>query len=56
MGVILLVLLLALLLGGFGFALHFLWIIAFVVLVIWLVGFAMGGRGRASGSRGWYRW
>lgn len=49
---LLLVLLLALLLGGAGFALHVLWIVAVVVLVVWLLGFVMRG---ASGAR-WYRW
>lgn len=39
--VILLVLLLALILGGLGFAIHVLWWIALVVLVIWLLGFAV---------------
>jgi hypothetical protein len=38
MGIILLVLLLALILGGLGFAIHILWWIALVVLVIWLIG------------------
>jgi len=55
MGLILIVLLLALLLGGLGFAVHLLWILAVVVFVLWLVGFAVG-RGATSGSRGWYRW
>jgi hypothetical protein len=54
-GLILLVLLLALLLGGLGFAAHLLWVIAVIVFVFWLVGFAFG-RGRAEGARGWYRW
>jgi hypothetical protein len=39
--VILLVLLLALLLGGLGFAIDVLWWIALVVLVIWLIGFVV---------------
>jgi hypothetical protein len=52
MGAILLVLLLALILGGAGFAVHVLWWIALAVLVVWLLGFAMRG---SSGSR-WYRW
>jgi hypothetical protein len=52
MGVILLVLLLALILGGLGFAIHALWWIALVVLAIWLVGFAVRS---AEGGR-WYRW
>ena len=33
------ILLLAALLFGVGFALHFLWIIAAIVLVVWLIGF-----------------
>jgi hypothetical protein len=52
MGLLLLVLLLALLLGGLGFAIHFLWVAAVVVLVVWLLGFALRG---AEGAR-WYRW
>jgi hypothetical protein len=56
MGVILLVLLLALVLGGLGFAAHVLWIIAAVVFVAWLVGFAFGGAETAAGGRSrWYR-
>jgi hypothetical protein len=55
MGLILLVLLLALLLGGIGFAAHAVWLVAALVLVFWLVGFAASG-GRAEGRRGWYRW
>ena len=54
-GVILLVLLLALVLGGLGFAAHVLWIVAAIVFVFWLVGFALG-RGQTEGARGWYRW
>ncbi len=53
MGIILLVLLLALLFGGLGFAVHALWIVAVVVLAAWLLGFVL--RGSGSGSR-WYRW
>ena len=55
MGIILLVLLLALILGGLGFAVHILWWIALIVLVIWLIGFVV--RVGEGGSRGrWYRW
>ncbi|WP_218005733.1 hydrophobic protein [Actinomadura hibisca] len=51
-----LVLLLALVLLGAGFALKVLWIIAAVVLVLWLLGFVARGTG-PSGKRGrWYRW
>jgi hypothetical protein len=55
MGVILVALLLALLLGGLGFAAHILWIVAAIVFVFWLVGFAPGC-GQTEGARGWYRW
>ena len=47
-----LVLVLALLFGGLGFAVHALWIIAAVLLVLWVLGFLMRG---AEGAR-WYRW
>jgi hypothetical protein len=52
MGLVLLVLLLALLFGGLGFAVHFLWIVAVVLAVVWLVGFVVRG---GEGNR-WYRW
>jgi hypothetical protein len=45
------VLLLAALLFGVGFTLHFLWIVAAIVLVLWLVGFVARGSNAA-----WYRW
>jgi hypothetical protein len=53
MGIILAVLLLALILGGAGFALHALWIIAGIVLVVWLLGFLVR---TAEGGGRWYRW
>jgi hypothetical protein len=49
---LLLVLLLAIILFGVGFAAHLLWILAIIVLVLWLVGFVLRG---AEGAR-WYRW
>ncbi|MEU8927074.1 hydrophobic protein [Kitasatospora sp. NPDC048545] len=53
---LLLVLLLALVLFGAGFAVKILWWAAVLVLVIWLLGFIARGSG-ASGNRGrWYRW
>jgi hypothetical protein len=56
MGPLLLVLLIALLLFGIGFAVKVLWWVAVVVLIVWLLGFVMRGTG-AGGSRGrWYRW
>lgn len=53
MAIIIAVLLLAVLLFGLGFALHVLWWIALIVLVLWLLGFVLGGPRR---SRRWYRW
>jgi len=52
MGAVLLVLLLALVLGGLGFAVHVLWWVALIVLAIWILGFFMRS---VEGSR-WYRW
>ena len=50
MGLILILLLLALIFAGAGFALHVLWIIAVIFFVAWLVGFAMS-RGKSSSRR-----
>jgi hypothetical protein len=48
---LLLVLLLAIVLFGIGFAVKFLWILAAIVLALWLIGFfARGAEAR------WYRW
>jgi hypothetical protein len=50
-----LALLLVLILFGAGFAVHLLWIAAVVMLVVWLVGFALG-RGESAGTHRFYRW
>jgi hypothetical protein len=56
MGVIFLVLLLALIFAGLGFAVHLLWIVAVIVFFAWLIGWALG-RGESAGRRRWYgRW
>jgi hypothetical protein len=47
--------LLVLLFFGLGFALHALWIVAVVLLILWLVGYAVG-RGEGAGRRHFYRW
>jgi len=44
-------LLLALILGGLGFAVHVLWILAVIALVIWLIGFLVAGA-----NHRWYHW
>lgn len=57
MGVILLVLLVALILGGLGFAVHALWWIAVIVFAAWLIGFAVRGGETAGTRHHWYgRW
>jgi len=57
MAILLLVLLIALILGGLGFAVHVLWWIALAVLVIWLLGFLLRGAETAGRPRHrWYRW
>ncbi|HUL25253.1 MAG TPA: hydrophobic protein [Streptosporangiaceae bacterium] len=56
MAIILAVLLLALLLGGLGFAVHVLWWIALIVIVLWLVGFLFTGARAGGPRRRWYRW
>jgi lysylphosphatidylglycerol synthetase-like protein (DUF2156 family) len=50
-----LALLLVLIVFGAGFAVHLLWIAALVLLVLWIVGFAIG-RGEGAGSHRFYRW
>ena len=56
MGVILVVLLLALLFGGLGFAIHALWIVAVIVFVAWLIGFGVARGAGTGGHAHWYRW
>jgi len=53
--IIVLIFLLVLLLAGLGFAMHFLWVVAAIFFVLWLVGFAVG-RGASSGHHNFYRW
>lgn len=50
---LLLVLLLAILLFGAGFAVKILWWVAIAVLILWLIGFVARPKG---GSGRWYRW
>jgi hypothetical protein len=53
--VLLLAFVVVLLFFGLGFALHILWVAAVVLLVLWLVGFALG-RGESAGNHRFYRW
>jgi hypothetical protein len=50
MGLLLLILLLALIFFGVGFAIHALWIVAIVLLVAWLVSLVFS-RSRSSATR-----
>ncbi len=56
--VALIVLLLILaLFGGLGFAVHILWFVLIVALVLWVIGFFIGGVADGAGRRRWYgRW
>jgi hypothetical protein len=56
MAALLLVLVLALLLFGAGFALKILWVFAVAVLIIWLLGFLIRSTTGAGTRARWYRW
>ncbi|MFF3560875.1 hydrophobic protein [Streptomyces sp. NPDC002574] len=53
---LLLVLLLAVVLFGAGFAVKILWWVALIILVLWLLGFVMRGTSSGGGRSRWYRW
>lgn len=53
MAALILFLILALVLGGLGFAIHLLWWAAIVVGIVWLLGFFIR---TAEGGGRWYRW
>jgi len=38
--------------GGLGFAVHLLWIVLVIAIVLWLIGFFVGGV--EGGGRRWY--
>lgn len=43
--------------GGFGFAAHFLWFVLIAALVLWVLGFFVGGVESGIDRRRWYgRW
>lgn len=49
--------LILLLLGGLGFAVHVLWYVLIFAVLLWLIGFFVGGAPAAGGRRRWYgRW
>ena len=56
--VALIVLLLILaLFGGLGFAAHFLWFVLIAAVILWVLGFFIGGAEAGFSRRRWYgRW
>ncbi|MEA2199308.1 MAG: hypothetical protein QOJ25_3359 [Solirubrobacteraceae bacterium] len=43
--------------GGLGFAVHFLWIVLVAAIILWVLGFFVGGVGAGVDRRRWYgRW
>ncbi|HEY6398756.1 MAG TPA: hypothetical protein VIX82_15010 [Solirubrobacteraceae bacterium] len=50
-------LLILVLFGGLGFAAHFLWFVLIAALILWAIGFLVGGAEAGVGRRRWYgRW
>jgi hypothetical protein len=43
--------------GGLGFAAHFLWFVLIAAVLLWVIGFFIGGVESGVGRRRWYgRW
>jgi hypothetical protein len=43
--------------GGLGFAAHFLWFVLIAAVILWVIGFFIGGVESGIGRRRWYgRW
>ncbi|MBV9804001.1 MAG: hydrophobic protein [Solirubrobacterales bacterium] len=42
--------------GGLGFAAHVLWFVLIAAVILWLIGFLIGGVESGIGRRRWYRW
>src|SRR6266705_1752547 len=57
MAIVLLALLIVLIFCGLGFALHVLWWIAIIALVVWLLGFVLRfGESAGRSRRRWFHW
>jgi hypothetical protein len=43
--------------GGLGFAVHLLWFVLIAAVILWIIGFFIGGVESGVGRRRWYgRW
>jgi hypothetical protein len=42
--------------GGLGFAAHLLWFVLIAAVILWVLGFLIGGVESGMGRRRWYRW
>jgi hypothetical protein len=42
--------------GGLGFAAHVLWFVLIAAVILWILGFLIGGVESGMGRRRWYRW
>ncbi len=43
--------------GGLGFAVHILWLVLIAAVILWILGFFIGGVESGVGRRRWYgRW
>jgi uncharacterized membrane protein YecN with MAPEG domain len=43
--------------GGLGFAVHILWFVLIAAVILWIIGFFIGGVESGVGRRRWYgRW
>ena len=40
--------------GGLGFAVNVLWYVLIAALLLWLIGFFVGGAAHGGRKRGWY--
>jgi energy-coupling factor transporter transmembrane protein EcfT len=57
MDALLVLLLILAVFGGLGFAAHALWIVLIAAVILWLIGFFVGGAESGIGRRRWYgRW
>lgn len=54
---LIILLLILVIFGGLGFAAHVLWFVLIAAVILWLLGFLLGGVGSGMGRRRWYgRW